>query len=279
MSATATLLPDLARITGARDETYDVRTLQIELVERDRAESFTWRPGQFAMISVFGFGEAALTITNPPDEEGFIEITFREMGKLTSALRRLSTGQIVGVRGPFGNSFPLDEWGGRDIVFVGGGIGMAALHAPLAAVLRERDRFGEVTVVVGAKSASDLVYRGEFDEWQRAGGARLIRAVDPGGEVDGWDGEVGLLPDVFERLGLSGAETVVVVCGPPVMLDFMLKATSRLGTPPARVITTLENRMKCGLGYCGHCSVGRFMVCRDGPVISGEALATLPKEL
>ncbi len=276
-AATATLLPELARITAAREESYDVRTLRIEPIEP--AGSFSWRAGQFAMISAFGSGEAALTITNPPGGGEHIEVTFRKMGKLTSALWRLSTGQAVGVRGPFGNSFPLEEWRGRDIVFVGGGIGMAALHAPLIAVLQERERYGEVTILAGARTAGDLVYRSEFAEWERDGRARLVRAVDPGGETPDWDGEIGLVPQVFERLQLSGVETVVVVCGPPVMLEFMLQAAARLGTPPSQVITTLENRMKCGLGYCGHCNVGGFLVCRDGPVIAGDALAALPREL
>ncbi len=276
--STATLVPAFARITELKEESRDVRTLRLELMSTEIAEGFSWRSGQFAMISVFGSGEAALTITNPPQGNEFLEITFREMGKLTSALRNLSLGQAVGVRGPYGNSFPLDDWKGRDVAFVGGGIGMAALHAPLWEVLLDRDAYRDVTIMTGARSAGDLIYRSEFSEWERLSGKPVIQVVDPGGETADWKGEVGLVPQVFERLALSGPDTVVVVCGPPIMLEFMLAAAARLGTPPSQLVTTLENRMKCGLGYCGHCNVGSFMVCRDGPVVTGEMLAELPKE-
>ena len=280
MNATAveTLVPILGSITEVREETHDVRTLRLDLADSEEAESFTWRAGQFVMVSVFGAGESALTITNPPAQKGFIEVTFRQMGTLTSALRRPSEGEPVGLRGPYGNSFPVEEWRGRDIAFVGGGIGMAAVHAPLWDVLGNREAYGEITVMAGAKTVADLVYRNEAGRLRDIPGVRVIQVVDPGGEEPGWDGEVGLIPQVFERMGLSGRDTTVVVCGPPVMLGFMLQATTRMGTPPSQVITTLENRMKCGVGYCGHCNVGEFMVCRDGPVVSGEVISQLPNE-
>ena len=270
-------LPRLMRIADARQETADVQTLRLEPVEPDGGLS--WRAGQFGLFSVFGAGESAFTIANPPTRADHLQCTFKKLGKVTDALSRLSIGQVVGFRGPYGNGFPVEEWLGRDIVFVGGGIGMAAVAAPLRLVLDWREEFGDVVILNGARTVADLVYVSEMAEWQRTRGVRVVRTVDPGGETPGWDGEVGLIPDVFERLGLAPDGRVVVVCGPPVMLTFMLRALERLGYPPEQVVTTLENRMKCGFGECGRCNVGPFYVCRDGPVITAADLRRLPADL
>ncbi len=156
---------------------------------------------------------------------------------------------------------------------------MSAVAAPLRFVLDRRADFGDVVVLNGARTVADLVFKDEMDEWARIERVRVVRTVDPGGEAPGWNGEVGLIPDVFERLGLEPDGRVVVVCGPPIMLHFMLLTLDKLGFEPEQVVTTLENRMKCGVGECGHCNVGRFVVCRDGPVITAAQLATLPADM
>lgn len=270
--------PYLVRVATARDETPDVRTSRLEFLEPDVARRFRWEPGQFAEFSVFGAGEAVFTMANAPTRGGYVECTLRAIGKVTGAIRRLSTGQVLGVRGPYGNRFPLEDWRGRDLVFVGGGIGMAALRSPLQFVLDNRRDFGEVVVLNGARSVADLVYKDEMSEWQQAGGVRVVRAVDPGGETPDWDGEVGLLPIVFERLALQADGRVVVVCGPPIMLHFMFQSLEKMGYRPEQVVTTLENKMKCGLGLCGRCNIGRFFVCRDGPVFTWAQVRALPKD-
>ncbi|HSR21977.1 MAG TPA: FAD/NAD(P)-binding protein [Candidatus Eisenbacteria bacterium] len=272
-------LPHLMRLADVHEETHDVRTLRLEFLEPEAGERFQWRPGQFGQYSVFGTGECVFTIANPPTRPGHIECTFREVGKLTSALRRLSPGQVVGFRGPYGNSFPLDEWRGKDLAFVGGGIGMAALHAPLREVLDRRDEYGDLLVLNGARSVADIVYRDEMREWESIRGVRVVRTVDPGGETLEWDGEVGLIPSVFEKLAPPASNRIVVICGPPVMLRFMLVATEKLGFAPEQVLTTLENRMKCGVGQCGRCNVGPFYVCRDGPVVTAADLRRLPADV
>ena len=270
--------PDLVRIAAARDETPDVRTLRLTFLEPEAARRVSWEPGQFGEFSVFGAGESVFTLANAPTRPGYIECTLRGIGKVTDAMRGLSVGQILGFRGPYGNRFPVGEWRGRDLVFVGGGIGMAALRAPLQLVLDHRQDFGEVVVLNGARSVADLVYKEEMKEWQATDGVRVVRTVDPGGETSDWDGDVGLIPHVFERLGLQPDGRVVVVCGPPVMLHYMFLALERMGFAPEQVVTTLENKMKCGLGLCGRCNIGRVFVCRDGPVFTWAQVRTLPRD-
>ena len=278
-AARSTFAPHLMRVADVRGETPDVRTLRLDFVDPGIASNLEWRAGQFGHVSVFGAGESVLTIANPPSRGGHVECTFRDIGKVTGSLGSLSVGQVVGFRGPYGNCFPLSEWRGRDIAFVGGGIGMAAVAAPLRFVLDNRADFGDVLVLNGARTVADLVYKAEMREWERIEGVRVVRTVDPGGEAPGWDGEVGLIPDVFERLRPEPDGRIVVVCGPPIMLRFMLVALDRLGFPPEHVVTTLENKMKCGVGLCGRCNVGRFFVCLDGPVITAAKLRSLPADL
>ena len=269
--------PRLMRIAAAREETPDVRTLELEVI--DGGAAIEWSPGQFGHFTVFGVGEAVFTLASSPSRGPRIECTYRAVGKVTDGLRRLCPGQVVGFRGPYGNRFLVEEWRGCDVAFVAGGIGMAALRAPLQWVLDHRGDYGEVTLLNGARSVADLVYQGEMPGWQALPGVRVVRAVDPGGERPGWDGEVGLVPNVFERLGLSPERSIVVTCGPPIMLRYMFEALTRLGFAPERVVTTLENKMKCGCGLCGRCNVGRFFVCADGPVITWARLRTLPQDL
>ena len=278
-AARSTFAPHLMRVADVRGETPDVRTLRLDFVDPGIASSLEWRAGQFGHVSVFGAGESVLTIANPPSRGGHVECTFRDIGKVTGSLGSLSVGQVVGFRGPYGNCFPLSEWRGRDLAFVGGGIGMAAVAAPLRFVLDNRADFGDVLVLNGARTVADLVYKAEMREWERIERVRVVRTVDPGGETPGWDGEVGLIPDVFERLRPEPDGRIVVVCGPPIMLRFMLVALDRLGFPPEHVVTTLENKMKCGVGLCGRCNVGRFFVCLDGPVITAAKLKSLPADL
>jgi NAD(P)H-flavin reductase len=275
--------PHLLRIDAMRDETPDVRTLTLRFVNRDEGRQFPdWEPGQFGEYTVFGAGESVFAIANPPgqrpDGSPILECTYRAIGKVTHALRALDVGQVIGFRGPYGNSFPLDAWRGRELVFLGGGIGMAALRAALHAVLDRKGEFGEVLILNGARTVADLVYQEEMPGWGEIEGVRVVQTVDPGGETEDWDGEVGLIPDVFERQELAPEGRVVIACGPPIMLHFLFKSLEKLGYGPDQVVTTLENKMKCGFGQCGRCNVGSFYVCRDGPVVTWEQMQALPPD-
>jgi NAD(P)H-flavin reductase len=275
--------PHLLRIAARRDETPDVQTLTLQFVDGNEGGVFPdWQPGQFGEYTVFGAGECVFALANTPAHEPgvapAIECTYRAIGKVTHALRGLDVGQVIGFRGPYGNWFPLEQWRGRDLVFLGGGIGMAALRAALLTVLDRRSEFGDVLILNGARSVADMVYRDEMPEWEKLDGVRVVRTVDPGGETDGWDGEVGLIPDVFERQALAPDGRIVIACGPPIMLHFLFKTLEKTGYAPEQVITTLENKMKCGFGQCGRCTVRSFYVCREGPVVSWSRLQALPAD-
>ena len=274
-----TFLPHLVRIAAAHDETPDVRTLRLEFADPEVGRQFRWEAGQFGEFSVFGFGEAVFTLANAPTRPGYLEITTRAIGKLTGAIRKLSPGQVLGFRGPFGNRFPMEAWRGRDLVFVGGGIGTAALRSPLQYALDRRADYGDMVVLNGARSVADMVYKDEMKkEWEAVERVRVVRTVDPGGETPEWDGEVGLLPNVFERLALPPDNRVVIVCGPPVMLHFMFMTLEKMGYTADQVITTMENKMKCGLGLCGRCNIGRLFVCKDGPVFTWAEVRAMPRD-
>lgn len=270
--------PHLMTVVDMWDETHDTRTLRLRFKDPKVAENFDWKAGQFAQYSVFGVGECVFTIANSPTRKEYIECTFRKMGKVTTALLDVEIGQTIGFRGPYGNWFPVDEFEGRNLFFVGGGIGTVALRGLLQYCLDKRHRFSEILILNAARTVADLVYKGEMEEWAKVDGVTLVKAVDPGGETPDWDGKVGLAPNVFEELKPNPHNAILITCGPPIMIKFMLLAAERLGFKPEQVWTTLENKMKCGLGKCGRCNVGRFYVCKDGPVFTAAQLVALPKD-
>ncbi len=271
-------LPHLMTIEAVQDETPDTRTLRLAFRDPGVGEAFSFRAGQFGEYSVFGAGECTFCIASPPTRRGYIECSFKAVGKVTRAMRDLEAGETVGFRGPYGNAFPIEEWTGRRVLFVAGGIGLAPVRCAIWNVLDLRDRFDEVTVVYGARSVPDLVYKRELSDWRERSDVRVVTTVDPGGQEPGWDGEVGFVPAVLERAAPRADNAVAVVCGPPVMIKYTLPVLARLGFAPDRIFTTLENRMKCGVGKCGRCNVGPVYVCKDGPVFTAAELAELPVE-
>lgn len=272
-------LPHLQRIVEIDDETPDVRTFTLEFVDPDRGAAFDFNPGQFGEFSVFGEGECTFCLASSPTRRPRIQCTFRVAGKVTSALRRCEVGDTVGFRGPYGNRFPLEEMRERNIVFVGGGIGMAPVRCLIQYCLDHRDDYGDLWILNGARTAADLVYKKESAEWRARGDVCFVKTVDPGGETPDWDGKVGLIPPILEEMGPSPEGSLAVVCGPPIMLRYALESLDRLGFQEDQIITTLENRMKCGLGKCGRCNVGPYYVCKDGPVFTAAELAALPPDL
>jgi len=270
--------PYLMRIKEITDETVDTRTLRLEFQDPAVADQFKFSAGQFGEYSVFGEGESTFCIASPPTRKGYIECSFKASGKVTRALRRLSVGDTIGFRGPYGNNFPLDKMEGRSIVFIAGGIGLAPVRCVIWNVLDQREKFKNVYIIYGARTVGDLVYKRELEEWGKRDDVKLCLTVDPGGETPEWKGMVARIPTAVEQAVSSAEDTFAVICGPPIMIKFTLPVLTKLGFPGERIYTTLENRMKCGLGKCGRCNIGPTYVCKDGPVFTASQIKELPQE-
>jgi NAD(P)H-flavin reductase len=278
MSEKNIYLPYLMRIAKITEESPAVKTFRLEFVDKAAAQAFDFKTGQFGLYSAFGEGESTFCIASSPTRKGYIECTFREVGRVTAALADKEVGDIVGFRGPYGNVFPLEAWKGKNLVFIAGGIALPPLRSVIWNCLDLRDWFKDITVVYGARSVADLVYKHELKEWSERSDMRLITTVDPGGETPDWTGKVGFVPPVVQELGLNAENTVAIVCGPPIMIKLTLPVLEKLGFAPDQIFTTLENRMKCGLGKCGRCNTGSSYVCKDGPVYTLAQLNGLPAE-
>ncbi|HEY3267797.1 MAG TPA: FAD/NAD(P)-binding protein [Armatimonadota bacterium] len=270
--------PHLMTIADVIDETPDTRTLRLSFQDPETAEAFRFQAGQFAEYSAFGAGECTFCIASPPTRPDYVECTFKAAGKVTRALRDMNPGDTVGLRGPYGNHFPLETMEGSSLVFVAGGIGLAPVRCVIWNVLDQRDRYKDVTIVYGARSVSDLVYKRELEDWAGRADVKLWQTVDPGGETPEWRGEVGFVPTVVEKAAPSSENAYAILCGPPIMIKLTMPALQKLGFPDSRIYTTLENRMKCGIGKCGRCNIGPVYVCKDGPVFTAEEISKLPPE-
>lgn len=265
-------LPYLATIKEIREETPDIKTLKLVFQDKEVRDSFAYKPGQFVQLSVFGAGEAPFCISSPPTENGSIECSIKRMGRVTQALHELDVGDVVGVRGPYGNSFPIDQMRGKNLIFVGGGIGLASLRPLIWHVLENRTDFKDILIIYGARRVTDLVYKEELKQWQNTPGITTVLTVDPGGERQDWRGRIGLVPVVLEEVNPSPSDAVVITCGPPIMIKFVLQSLDKMKFNPQQVITTLEMKMKCGIGLCGRCNIGNIYVCKDGPVFTYQQI-------
>jgi sulfhydrogenase subunit gamma (sulfur reductase) len=258
--------PDIAIIDGIRNETGDVKTFTMRFKDPDVQENLTYRCGQFFEVSILGIGEMPVSITSTPSRRGFFELSVKNVGLVSSKLHGMSPGSEVGVRGPFGNGFPYKEVFGKELLFVGGGIGLAPLRSLINNVLDNRDNFGRVTILYGSRTPADLVFKDEFEVWKDQPDVTMLVTVDRGDE--NWTGNVGVVTTLFPKAGIQSSSTVAFVCGPPVMIPFVIRDLLALGFTDDRIISTLERHMKCGVGKCGHCCIGHKYVCVDGPVFS-----------
>jgi NAD(P)H-flavin reductase len=268
--------PELATIKEVYQETHNIRTLRIVLDDEEKMRNFTYGPGQVGQLSVFGTGESTFVINSPPTRKDYLQFSIMRVGEVTQRLHQLEPGDQIGVRAPLGQPFPVEEMKGKDILFVGGGIGMAPLRTLMLYMIDHRSDFGDITTIYGARTPNDLCYRYEFDEW-RAGGVNLVLTVDA--EFPGWKERVGFVPTVLTEEAPSPNNRLAIVCGPPIMIKFVLFGLKELGFEDENIITTLEKRMKCGVGICGRCNIGSKYVCVDGPVFSMKQLGEMMPEL
>lgn len=265
-------VPYTATLKESIDLTPDVKLFRMELEDEAVRKSFQYHPGQFVFVSAFGVGESPFGLTSVAYQHDGIEVAVRRVGTVTSALHELEPGAIVGVRGPFGNYFPLDEYKGKNIHIIGGGIGMAPLRPVIRTILDNRRHYGRLTIVIGSRSPADLVFANEYEGWGEQFNTKVELTVDRGDAS--WKGRVALIPAVVKEIQLSPENAVAIICGPPIMIRFVLVELKALGFAPHQIVTTLEAKMKCGLGKCARCNVGDKYVCQDGPVFSMDQIAT-----
>ncbi len=274
-----TYLPYSARIDDAVVETEDgnIKTFRLVLENEKERQKFIHTPGQFAMLSLAGKGEIPIGIASSPTEQGYLMFTVNKAGVVTTALHQMSVGARIGVRGPLGNGFPIDtELKGKNIVIIAGGFAFTTLRATLIYILANRADYGKVTVIYGARTPGMLLYRDEFKEWEKREDVDVHVTIDQ--KAPGWTGLVGFVPTVAGEVGPSPENSAALICGPPIMIRFTMPPLEKIGWTDDQVYLSLENRMKCGLGVCGHCNVGPVYPCKDGPVFTRTQVKSLPLE-
>ena len=270
-----TLVPKIGIITDITQQTPDVKTFRVNAPEGGKL--FEHLPGQCAMVSVPGVGEAMFSITSSPTNKEYQEFSIKKCGVLTDYLHTMEVGEELTVRGPYGNNFPVEtELKGKNLLFIAGGIGLAPLRSVINYVIDNRANYGTVDILYGSRSMDDLVYLKEIQEvWAKEEGINVHLTIDR--EQEGWDGHVGFVPSFLKELGFENNKTALV-CGPPIMIKFVLAALIEMGFSKEQVYTTLELRMKCGVGKCGRCNIGSKYVCKDGPVFRCDEIDELPAE-
>jgi len=260
--------PDMWRIVRKYPLTSDVNFFQARPVDVDDALKFDYVPGQFVMLSIIGEGEAPFCVSSSPSRPGLLEFCIRNVGAVTESLFGLKENQTFGIRGPYGNGFPMDKLEGKDILIVAGGMGVAPLRSLLLYVLDNRDKFGKVSYLHGARAPGDMLFREEFMQLKDREDLRCLLSVDKD-DTGKWTEKVGVVTTLFKDLGpIDPKNTVAAVCGPPIMYKFVMQNLVGLGIPKHQILMTLERRMKCGVGKCGHCAVEYLYTCIDGPVFS-----------
>jgi len=258
-------LPVEAVIADLRRETYNTATYTLAFRDPEARRRYSFRPGQFNMVGFLGIGEAAISISSDPGLPEAFQHTVRAVGDVTRALARLQQGDVVAVRGPFGNPWPMEEARGQDLLVVAGGTGLAPLRSAVEDAFHRRGEHGQITILYGAKTPGDLIYTADFQRWSSQPDTRLVLTVDRT-EGQPWTHHVGVVPTLFDLVTLAPTRTIALICGPEVMMRFVIVDLLKRGFPPERLFLSLERRMRCGVAQCGHCFLGPKFVCQDGPV-------------
>ncbi len=274
-------LPYPVRIESIVTETEDrnLKTFKFVFLNKEDEEAFKYTPGQFAELSVPGQGEIPIGIASSPTEKGFIMFTVNKVGKVSSFMHNMQEGDIMGVRGPMGNWYPWETLEGKKVVIVGGGFAFTTLRSSIVYMLHpdNRSRFGNIDVVYGARMPGLLLYKEELAAWEQRDDIGMHITVDSTDDPN-WKYNVGFVPAVTKEKAPTAENSYAIICGPPIMIKFTLPVLTELGFPPERIISSLEMRMKCGIGICGRCNLGTEYVCKDGPVFTLQELAQLPNE-
>ncbi len=268
------LVPVMVEVIDIKDETPDVKSFYCRKTEG--GVPFDVKPGQCAMVSQVAIGEGMFSCTWQEEQE-YLQFAIKKVGLLTDELHAIEVGQKLGVRGPYGNGFPVEECQGKDMLFIAGGIGLAPLRSFIKYCFKHREDYGKITIIYGSRSYADLCFKEElFNEWPAIKDTQVYVTIDNPEEA--WDGHVGFVPAYVEEINPDPAGMIAVTCGPPIMIKFVLQSLEKMGYTDDQVITTLEMRMKCGIGKCGRCNIGSEYICLDGPVFNLAQLRLLPQE-
>ena len=258
-----------AEIIDIKEESSTIRTFTLKPKEK-----FSFKTGQFMELAIPGLGEGPFTPSSNPKDESRLEFTIMNVGRVTSALHKMKKGEYVGLRGPYGAGYPLNSFENKDIFVVGGGVGLAPLRSLLYALLNEKGKYGKISLKYGAKTPKDIIYKEEVQDWSKGSGLEVALTVDNGSNE--WKGNVGLVTTILENLSIDFAKSVSVVCGPPIMMKFVTFKLLEIGFKPNDIYLSMEKNMSCGIGKCGHCRVGNFYACKDGPVFSYDKIKDYP---
>lgn len=266
MINTELYIPKFVRISSIKKESDLVKTYRLDV-------SAEFKPGQFFQVSVLGAGEVPISISSSPLEKDFVELTVRNTGKVTGAIHSLREGSCMGLRGPYGNFFPVEKMAGKDLIFVAGGIGLAPLRSLVRYVLDKRKMYRDICILYGAKTPDEMIFKKELKKWQDVENLEILLTVDK--PKAGWKGNVGVVTKLFDKWRRDINDCIAIVCGPPVMIKFTIQKLLKLGLKDENIIVSLERYMKCGVGKCGHCYLVDKYICTDGPVFSYGQLKEL----
>jgi sulfite reductase subunit B len=267
--------PEMAVIKKVIPQTPLETFFELELTER---KTLGHKPGQFVEVSIFGLGEAPISVSSAPEpDKPTFELCVRKVGNVTNALLEKKVGDKIGIRGPFGNGFDIAKFKGKDILFIAGGIGLVPLRSLILAVLNRRPDYGRINVLYGCKTPRDLLFKGELKSWECGGSVECLITVDLGDES--WQGDVGVITTLIPRVEIDEKKTQAVIVGPPVMYRFVIRELKSRRLPDANIWMSLERKMKCGVGKCGHCQMNDIYVCQDGPVFNYAELKKIPESI
>jgi NAD(P)H-flavin reductase len=267
--------PKIAVVDKITDETPDTKTYRVRFEDEDYARSFEWEPGQFVEVTVFGAGEMPIGFASDPDEKSWFELTVVERGKVTRAMHELNEGDKVGIRGPLGNCWPLEEVKGRDLIVVSGGCGLAPLRPAILRILANRKDYGDFWLLYGARTPADRDFKDDLAAWAKRDDMKVLNTVDIGDDT--WTDNVGVVTTLFDKADINAKNAIAFTCGPPIMIKFVTLDLLKMGFSEDRIVTSLERYMKCGVGKCGHCCVNHVYLCTEGPVFTYAEMNALPE--
>jgi len=256
----------MARIIDKREESPDIFTYRLRFEDKQVARSFAFAGGQFNMLYIFGVGEVPISIVSDPEDSHALDHTIRIVGRVTQAIGQMQTGEMMGIRGPFGRGWPLEESRGRDVIVITGGLGCAPVVGAIEYMFRRRDEYGHITIMHGVKTPRDLLYRERFEAWRQHPDTTVLLTSDQPGRA--WHNHVGVVTELFDEIDMRRADTTVMMCGPEIMMVMGARHLMQRGIKAGQIWLSMERNMQCGVGLCGHCQIGPYFACKDGPVMT-----------